>query len=113
MKSLRFRITHEIYSIVGYIIGHRFKCPKCDAIGTWNPHGGIVGDSRGSGRRYLCKWCGYYIGQPFKQKEIIEREAFIDENYGGWRIIDWYEGARTPRDAYIPKDKIKANPWKR
>ena len=111
IKSLRFRVVHEIYSIIGYIVGYRFKCPKCKAIGTWNPHGGIVGDSRASGRRYLCKWCGYYLGQPLGQREIIERQAFIDEDYKGWRIADWY--TKTPAETYVPKDKIKANPWNR
>lgn len=43
----------------------RLRCPYCNAVGTWKPHGTwsarIFSHDR-SARRWLCKWCGMYEG---------------------------------------------------
>jgi len=108
-----FKIKHELFNIFQIIIRYRTKCPECKAIGTYLAHGGIIfSDSKESGRRYLCKWCGLYIGQPMGKGKIIKRRAFIDDTKGCWRIGEWYE--ELPDDAYTPQEKCKpANPWVR
>lgn len=72
--------VHEFYDTVLRPFGlrDRLRCLNCGAVGTFKPHGGWAdrraGDTRGA-RRWLCKYCGYYIGpegvlQAFPHREI-------------------------------------------
>jgi hypothetical protein len=57
-------LTHQLWDFSRVIgLRDRLRCPYCDAVGTWKPHGGWldVEDER-KVRRWLCKWCGAYRG---------------------------------------------------
>lgn len=78
----------------------RKRCPRCEAVGTFKPHGGavdtwvaqwhgetVIRRERKHGeigireaRRWLCKFCGYYIGA----EGVIQ--AFVDRDRGWWAL---------------------------
>lgn len=60
LATLR-HIFWDISRIVG--LRDRLRCPMCQAVGTYKPHGGWLDfdDSR-KVRRWMCKWCGHYVG---------------------------------------------------
>ena len=64
-KHWRLNIAvHTFFDAMKWVgLRDRLRCPACKAIGTWKPHGGILDreDTRRV-RRWLCKWCGHYIG---------------------------------------------------
>ena len=113
MKRITWIVWHQLCDLL-VVIGmrDRLRCPECKAVGTWNPHGGWLDDSKASGRRWVCKWCGHYVGIPFNEGDIIKRKAFIDPELKCWRLADFYTGKKLPEGAFIPKDVVKANPWK-
>lgn len=107
-----FIIKLQIFSFLKIFgIRDRFRCPKCGAIGTWKPHGGIFDSSKSSGKRWLCKWCGFYKGIIGNKGDLVIRQAFIDKKKKCWRIEDFY----NKDDKYkkvIPKEKLKGiDPW--
>jgi hypothetical protein len=111
MNNYLWIVWHQISDILRIIgMRDRFRCPECGAVGTWKPHGGWLDDSTASGRRWICKWCGLYIGRPMGGK-IVKRRAFIDPELKCWRIQDFYKSEDLPDGAYIPKNVIKANPF--
>lgn len=60
--TLRFNIKHQFFDLLRLVgLRDRLRCPSCKAIGTWKPHGGWLDKPSGK-RRWLCKFCGYYIG---------------------------------------------------
>jgi allantoicase len=74
----------------------RLRCPKCAAVGTWKPHGGwLDGDDKRKVRRWMCKWCGYYVGPEG------EKIVGLDSDKGCW----------TLEANYRPKENVKGNPW--
>jgi hypothetical protein len=92
-------LWHEIISL-SRIFGlrDRLRCPKCRKVGTWKPHGGWLDfdDTRGA-RRWLCKWCGHYVGP-----EGV-RTAGVDFDKGCWDLGATY----TPATA-----GMNCDPWK-
>jgi hypothetical protein len=80
----------------------RLRCPKCSAIGTWKPHGGVFDrkDTRKE-RRWLCKWCGYYVGPEGVRRAEIGVKAWRLCRKGSARAPD------TPRERCKP-----AWPWR-
>ena len=56
--------THQLFDFARLIgMRDRLRCPMCQAVGAWKPHGGWMdfADER-KVRRWLCKWCGWYRG---------------------------------------------------
>ena len=107
LSMFLYIIKQELLGLIRPI-RNRCRCPKCKAVGTYKPHGYLTGNSRESGRRWLCKWCGYYYG--LIDGKFKERAAFIDPDGKCWRIEDWYE--EIPVDAYTPREKLEnANPF--
>jgi len=110
MRNWLWIIRHQICDAARIFgIRDRLRCPECKSVGTWKPHGGWFDNSKASGRRWLCKWCGHYVGML--NGEIIERDAFIDFNLKCWRIWDNYDNIEVPQNVYIPRDDAKSDPW--
>jgi hypothetical protein len=78
----------------------RLRCPDCKAVGTWKPHGGIFdrADTRNV-PRWLCKWCGYYIGPEGVTRAGLGQEA--------WSLSE----PVTPQDICEASFARKVNPW--
>ena len=57
---------HELMALTHWLgIRDRLRCPSCKAVGTWKMHGALLYrwiHKDISVRRWLCKWCGHYIG---------------------------------------------------
>jgi hypothetical protein len=81
----------------------RLRCPSCHAVGTWKPHGGWLDreDERRT-RRWLCKWCGYYVGP-----EGTRLASLLDP--GPWRL----DGQGTTPERVVKDSEIpSAWPWR-
>ena len=95
-------VRHQFWEFCQWIgVRQRLKCPRCGAIGTWKPYGGWLCwvDQRPI-RRWLCKFCGYYMGlDGIMQAETGEKV---------WELTPkGVDEAETPRKWL----KGKANPW--
>lgn len=57
-------IKHQLFDALRFVgLRDRLRCPSCKKVGTWKPHGGWFDfEDERKVRRWLCKWCGYYIG---------------------------------------------------
>ena len=65
MKGSLNPVLHQLADCLRLIgLRDRLRCPKCKAVGTWKPHGGrLTKEERAYPvRRWMCKWCGYYVG---------------------------------------------------
>lgn len=62
--TFRQSVWHQIVDWSRYLgLRDRLRCPACKAVGTWKPHGGWAdGDDQRKVRRWMCKWCGFYLG---------------------------------------------------
>lgn len=78
---------------------NRLRCPICGAVGTFKPHGWWFTTDKKSGKRWLCKWCGYYT-----HPQRGTRLAFVDLDLENpcWRILDWYN-EEFPSNTFVPK----------
>lgn len=79
-----FVFVHELFDLLRIIgVRDRLRCPVCSKVGTWKPHGGWLDrwDKR-KVRRWLCKWCGYYVGPEG------EKECSFDADTSTWRFAD-------------------------
>lgn len=62
----------------------RLRCPDCNVVGTFKPHGGWRDKhDRRKVRRWMCKWCGLYKGP---EKGITS--AFPSREKKCWVIED-------------------------
>jgi hypothetical protein len=69
-RQERFRLlplVHDLWFAATHWTGirDRMRCPSCKAVGTWKMHGSLLERwiyKDLAVRRWLCKWCGYYIG---------------------------------------------------
>lgn len=99
-----FPPIHDLLFVVLKIttLRDRLRCPRCSKVGTWKIHGGLMGDgNRDKVRRWLCKWCGHYIGPEGIQ------QAVIDPKRGHWTL----EPTKRKK-AWRPSERwTEANPW--
>jgi hypothetical protein len=102
------------YDLLRYIgLRDRLRCPSCRAVGTFKPHGGMAdrrqGDLRGE-RRWLCKWCGFYIGPEGVLRawpHPVQRVWVLPEPY----YADVGEPGPTPADV-ISAEMGRTWPWR-
>lgn len=104
MRAFTNPIAHEVAMFVTRATGQRdrLRCPECKAIGTWKPHDGFIDtwwcwmeNAVGKGltsslpprgvRRWLCKWCGHYVGP----EGVLS--AFPDSDRGVWALPRPYD----------------------
>lgn len=122
----------ETLSLVGYLttLRHRLRCPRCRAVGTFKPHGGVVDEfvARWSGevvikrepepgeigirqvRRWLCKFCGLYWGPEGTV------QAFIPTDRPWWVLPAPFDPESPERAQDTPDDVLyremgKVWPW--
>lgn len=88
----------------------RLRCPHCQAVGTWKMHGGwldeqvdrwsVAGaDDLRSTRRWLCKFCGYYIGPEGIVQAWPDRER-------GWWVLPASFDPESPEDPGETPDDV-------
>jgi rubredoxin len=103
-------VVHEAASALRVVgLRDRLRCPRCKAVGTYKPHGGLVdramGDARAV-RRWMCKFCGLYYGPEGKLTVFPNTE----QRY--WDLpcnaTDTNRG-QTPREILAP---AKLWPWR-
>lgn len=100
----------------------RWRCPRCTAVGTWKPHGGIVDElvARWSGevvikrepepgeitirqvRRWLCKFCGLYYGPEGTVQAFIPD----DPDRPWWVLPSPFDPASPERAGDTPDDVL-------
>lgn len=86
----------------------RLECPRCEAIGTWKPHGSRRAQREGDrpARRWLCKWCGLYLGPEGWLTCVVNNEA------GYWDLPWNVPHGTTPREVVAASVIPKTNPWR-
>jgi hypothetical protein len=107
-------ITHELWGLLRVVkMRDRLRCPECKAVGTWKPHGGLWDRWKHGDRpvrRWMCKWCGLYVGPEGRQR------VFPDLERGWWtlpRPIDPHapeEPGPTPADV-VAERLGPGRPW--
>jgi len=121
MKPTLNPVLHELAGALRWVgMRDRLRCPNCQKVGTWKPHGGIydrVVDGDRTVRRWLCKWCGHYVGPEGTV------EAFPSLETGAWALPGWTrsDGAapgeeplevdNTPRSVVENYYGRPVNPW--
>jgi hypothetical protein len=92
----------------------RLRCPLCKAVGTWKPHGTLTARWRDHDRpvrRWLCKWCGHYLGPEGAL------HCFPDPARGCWVLPHPFDPdspvvpCATPQDA-VAERLGKTWPWR-
>jgi hypothetical protein len=90
----------------------RLRCPSCRSVGTWKPHGTFserIFHKDRPVRRWLCKYCGHYIGPEGAIR------AFPDMERGFWSLPRQWDSAAPeaprPTPADVLKESIGAWPW--
>ncbi len=93
------------YALQWIGLRNRLRCPSCKSVGTWKPHGTLsarrIHHDRPV-RRWLCKWCGYYIGF-----EGVIR-AFPDPSRGYWALPRPWDPNSPKTPGPTPADVLKA-----
>jgi hypothetical protein len=114
-------VVHELAGALRWVgLRDRLRCPECKRIGTFKPHGTLWDrwvDLDRPVRRWLCKWCGFYVGPEGKLY------AFPSATTGAWALPGWTapDGA-FPGEEELPVDKVPSavvanyygrsvNPW--
>lgn len=115
MAQAWFNIVHQSFDLLRLIgMRDRLRCPKCKSIGTYKPHGGWldIGDTVDR-RRWLCKWCGFFLSVKYVYGEVEVQWCGVGEV--SWSLYD-------SRDL-VPQNIIEAkctkvgrigtiNPWR-
>ncbi len=110
----RFRIlpgVHDLWFVLTYYTGlrDRLRCPSCKAVGTWKMHGSLVERwiyKDIAVRRWLCKWCGHYIGPRGRTVAYLATESMV------WALPEpGVEREATPAET-LREAMGKAWPWK-
>lgn len=107
-------LVHFFFDALRFVgLRDRLRCPTCKAVGTWKPHGGILDrEDQRKVRRWMCKWCGHYIGPDLNTHVFYS--PFAQCWIGNWDNC-------TPDDALhcdTPADLIAASrisgcwPWR-
>ncbi len=91
---------HFLYDCLRFVgMRDRLRCPRCQSVGTWKPRGGGW-DGDKNPNRWLCKWCGLYVGP----EGILE--AHPDHVAKEWHTT------RGPHPLPVPKKMVgKLDPW--
>lgn len=130
MRAFTNPAAHDLAMFVTRATGtrDRLRCPECKSVGTWKPHDGWV-DSLwtwaehlvGKGitshlpprgvRRWLCKWCGHYVGPEGTLR------AFVDHDRGTWVLPRPYDPDSPELPGETPSEALEAVmgktwPWK-
>jgi len=108
LNTLGFEVVDHLARLTR--LRDRMRCPKCEAVGTWKPHGGWADrkDDLRHVRRWLCKWCGYYVGTDgVKQCGIGGEIEFQGESVRVWA----FEGP-TPASVIAESSIPGAWPWR-
>lgn len=124
----------EAICLIGFLtnLRDRWRCPRCHAVGTWKPHGGVVDEflARWSGevvidrerepgeiairrvRRWLCKFCGLYYGPEGTVQAFIP-----DDPDRPWWVLpspfdpESPERARDTPDDVLFREMGRVWPW--
>jgi rubredoxin len=105
LMSFPVHTAAEALRFVG--LRDRLRCPSCHAVGTFKPHGSIIDrEDRRRVRRWLCKWCGYYLGPEGR------RVAYCDPVAREWRLPENTESRTTPSRAIAGSQIPNAWPWR-
>jgi hypothetical protein len=105
-------VLHELACALKLVgVRDRLRCPHCKAVGTWKPHGGWI-DTRDLRhvRRWICKWCGYYLGP-----EPEARWARPNLEDGAWQLItpdNAHKLSDTPRQVVADTLGEGVSPWR-
>lgn len=107
----RLRALHHLIDALRWTgLRDRLRCPECGAVGTWKPHGGRFDrDDERHVRRWLCKWCGLYVGPEGRCT------AYVDPARGCWTLYEDLTAGElpwTPKVAMEVGPIPKAWPWK-
>ena len=98
-------IKHQMYDFLRLVgMRDRLRCPACQVVGTWKPHGGWLDfEDERKVRRWLCKWCGLYVGpEGYKLAGVGE---------SAWSLEPEDEG-KTPKNAMLTVFGAPVNPWR-
>lgn len=111
-KALISPLVHEAFGALQLIgMRDRLRCPTCRAVGTWKPHGTLYGrwvDKDRPARRWMCKWCGHYIGP-----EGVLR-AFPDPARAHWALPQAFDAGSPAEPCQTPADVLRnamGNTW--
>jgi hypothetical protein len=103
-RFLLFPLVHAAVSTLTLIgMRDRLRCPSCRAVGTWKPHGTILArlvHQDRPARRWMCKWCGLYVGP----EGIIK--AFPDLERGWWTLPNWSDPGAPEKPGSTPQDVV-------
>jgi hypothetical protein len=101
-------VVHEV-CYASRLVGlrNRLRCPDCRAVGTYKPHGARRARRGGDRpvRRWLCKWCGYYVGP-----EGVLR-CYPDMDEGCWVLPLDGEAPRVTPAVAVEAALGKVWPW--
>jgi hypothetical protein len=103
-------IIHDVWFVLTYYTGvrDRLRCPSCKAVGTWKMHGSLLERwvwKDLNVRRWLCKWCGHYIGA---RGRVV---AYPDPVSRVWALPEpGHERGPTPAEV-IKEHMGKTSPW--
>jgi hypothetical protein len=98
----------------------RLRCPSCKAVGTWKPHGTLTArwgkDHDRPVRRWMCKWCGLYVGPEGILRVYPDLERGWWDFPRPWRPDAPEKPGPTPADV-IAESLISSNgkpiwPWR-
>lgn len=121
MRPVLFPVAHELAGALRLVgLRDRLRCPECKRVGTFKPHGTWWDrwrDGDRQVRRWLCKWCGFYVGP---EGTIY---AFPSRRTGCWVLPGWTDAhGATPSADPLDVEKVPSavvleaygrpiNPW--
>lgn len=104
-------IWHQVMDFSRLVgLRDRLRCPYCDAVGTWKPHGGWLdfADQR-KVRRWLCKFCGAYRGPEGFRQALSGPEAWYLPEVASSEI--GVQGKLPSTMLYWEEQQKWINPW--
>ena len=118
MGETRFLIYHFLLSLTNFVgMRDRLRCPRCKAVGTYKPHGGLLLDFDRNYRvaRIMCKWCGYYrdkngVDQAYADKFLKHWTLRRFQKEPDW-VLKWGTSYLTTPQEIIENSGHNINPW--
>ena len=100
-------LVHQLADCLRFIgMRDRLRCPCCKAVGTWKPHGGWFDkEDERKVRRWMCKWCGSYIGPEGRRRVEVGSNCWIlieetfrvqPDNTPLVAVRDWFDRSVSP-----------------